>query len=721
MLKRLKVTNFGKHRDREIFFTDGLNTVVGPNEAGKSTIAIEAVGYAFFGTALLRETVDDTVTKGEKVGSMKVELDYGDYQIVRSKSSAAVTGPNGLKISGQAEVSQFFYDLFGIAKGSERSIAIAEQGDIQGILSSRGNAKAVEFIESVAGLSQLDVLVEKVKARYPSGSRAALESIIEQDSVALANEKAVMVPDVTMIHNELKVKEEVFQKILSSEREHNEALREAEKQMSALRTAQVGLDNNRRREAELLGKKDEEEEAIGGLVLNLDQIKIEVELLAAARERNERLIRDAHAARSIATAKEKIDSLKVKENTEVWEGTLEEMIAESVRLHSERKTLQVLRAEAAMSLRNAEVTIGQNPVCPICGTDLSERQEEMKRLAADHADALRKSIQEFDEVLKENEEVSAALRQINEEHQRILNTVSSIKTLLDTPDKYIAVANPGEIPELYHWVGDVPTAATVEEVVAAREELKQLQSLEVKQGRIETEITQRTRAVSSVQDELQRVREALTELEKIDLSKIPLVEGRIRLCETALADYADRRQVAQDDITALSNKLNQAKQEVNRHEEAIKRYTANIETAKKKIEEDQENAELMKEIKSARTKVINQVWNLLLETTAEYFSTVRGEECVIERTDKSFMVNDEKAGRLSGSTRDALGLAIRAATCEIFAPRVDFLLLDEVAAGMDPERTARAMAMVASLPIDQVILCTHEGVSDTLANNVIEV
>lgn len=721
MLKRLKVTNFGKHRDREIFFTDGLNTVVGPNEAGKSTIAIEAVGYAFFGTALLRETVDDTVTKGEKVSSMKVELDYGDYQIVRSKGSASVTGPNGLKISGQAEVSQFFYDLFSIAKGSERSIAIAEQGDIQGILSARGNAKAIEFIESIAGFSQLDELVEKVKYRYPSGSRAALEAMIEQDSAALAAEMAVVVPDAEAISNDLKVQEEVFQKILTSESKHNEALREAEKQLSALRTAQVGLDNNRRREAELIGKKDEEEASVGKLVLDLDSLKAELSFLTESKERNEKLIRNASSARAAATAKSRIDSLQVKEGTEVWEGTLDEMVAESVRLNSARKTLQVARAEAAMNLRNAEATIGQNPICPTCGTDLSNRQEEMKRLAAENAEAMRQSIREFDEALKENEEMAVALRQISDEHQRILNTVSSIKSLLDTPDSYIAVSNPGEIPELYRWVGEIPVPPLPEEVAAAEAELKQLQSLEVRQARIEAEVTQRTRAIVSIQEDLQQVRAAIIELEKIDLSKIPLVEDRIRMCESTIADYAERRRAAQNEITALSDKLSQARQEVNRHEEAINRYTVNIETAKKKIEEDQENSELMKEIKEARTKVINQVWNLLLETTAEYFSTVRGEECQIERTDKSFMVNGEKAGRLSGSTRDALGLAIRAATCEIFAPRVDFLLLDEVAAGMDQERTARAMAMVASLPIDQVILCTHESVSDTLANNVIEV
>lgn len=722
MLKRLKVNNFGKHQSREIFFTDGLNTVVGPNEAGKSTLAIEAIGYAFFGTSMLRETIDDTVTKGEKVGSMKVELDYDDYRITRSKSSASVTGPNGLKISGQAEVTQFFYDLFGIAKGSERSIAIAEQGDIQGILSARGNAKAVEFIESVAGFSQLDELVEKVKARYPSGAKAALEAMIEQDQAALANEKAIILPDVALFDLEVKQATDLLNQAQAARKEADAERTKVNTELVALRYQETSLRASTEREAKLVAQLDADNKKLQTLVDNYHHtLYPEIETLRGRQESNDSLINSAATARALATAKSRIDALKPKEGVEVWDGTVDELVAESLSVGEKIKKLQKQRAEINVSLTNARATLGISPICPTCGTDLSNRQEEAKRVAEARVVELEGRLKELDDEISELSDLLADIRDISEEHTRIANVVSSIKSLLGTPDQHIRVANPGEIPELYEWAGETPVVPDDVAVAAARAELKMLGEKEVQLGKAETEIEQKQIAVDKAEKELAELRVEIDRLKQADLSKIPeLVAAQDSL--NANIKQADTDiEALQSAVTEANEALFKANQEIKRHEESTARLTANIKEAQRRIEEDQDNAELMKEIRYARTKVINQVWNLLLETTAEYFSMVRGHECQIERTDKSFMIDGEKAGRLSGSTRDALGLAIRAATCEIFAPRVDFLLLDEVAAGMDPERTARAMAMVASLPIGQTVLCTHEGVSDTLANNVIEV
>lgn len=722
MLKRLKVTNFGKHRSREVIFTDGLNTVVGPNEAGKSTIAIEAIGYAFFGTSMLRETIDDTVTTGEKVTSMKVELDYDDYSVSRSKSSASVTGPDGLKISGQAEVTQFFYDLFSIAKGSERSIAIAEQGDIQGILSARGNAKAMEFIESVAGFSQLDELVEKVKARYPSGAKAALEVMIEKDQEALTLEHATSMPDLTPLEEYLADTKASLSKAQDSKKAFDDDLKRIVSELANLKHIESSL------------KTETDRAERTSLQLEADQLALQKlldtyqnELLPAVEKRRgerdgwEELINNASSARALASAKARVDALKPRQGVEVWDGTIDELVAESLSVGDKIKTLQKQRAEVSVSLTNAKATLGISPICPTCGTDLSNRQEEAKKVAEARVAELSDRLKELDAEISELSDLLADIREISDEHTRIANTISSIKSLLNTPDKYIRVANDGEIPELYEWVGEVPVVPDEEAVAGARAAIKELGEMEVRVGRAETEIEQKKIAIVRSEDGLMEAVAAVSKLKETDLSKIPELEAsqhrlveNVKQCESDIEAY-------QTAVTGANEDLFQANQEIRRHEEAIARLTANIAEARRRIEQDQENAELMKEIKAARTKVINQVWNLLLETTAEYFSMIRGHECRIERTDKSFVIDGEKAGRLSGSTRDALGLAIRAATCEIFAPRVDFLLLDEVAAGMDQERTARAMAMVASLPIGQVVLCTHEGVSDTLANNVIEV
>jgi len=120
-LESIKVKNFGIHRDEEVHLVDGFVVVRGGNGQGKSTLTIQVPLYALFGSSTLEATLDDTVTRGEPVSSLKVEVKYGPYIVKRSKASASVVGP-GVKISGQAEVSAFFHNLFGIVKGNETKV-----------------------------------------------------------------------------------------------------------------------------------------------------------------------------------------------------------------------------------------------------------------------------------------------------------------------------------------------------------------------------------------------------------------------------------------------------------------------------------------------------------------------------------------------------------------------------------------------------------------------
>ena len=84
------------------------------------------------------------------------------------------------------------------------------------------------------------------------------------------------------------------------------------------------------------------------------------------------------------------------------------------------------------------------------------------------------------------------------------------------------------------------------------------------------------------------------------------------------------------------------------------------------------------------------------------------------------MVNGEYVGSLSGSTLDLLGLAIRVALVKTFLPTCPFLILDEPASAMDSNRTALMMGFLSGVGFNQIILVTHEDLSEAVANNVIE-
>src|SRR5205823_1705472 len=91
MLNHIRCVNFRKHEDLTVHFTSGINTIRADNEAGKSTL-LEAIGYAYFGAAGLKEPVDDVVTYGVLTNQLRVEHSFTlaglMYEIIRSPKGA---------------------------------------------------------------------------------------------------------------------------------------------------------------------------------------------------------------------------------------------------------------------------------------------------------------------------------------------------------------------------------------------------------------------------------------------------------------------------------------------------------------------------------------------------------------------------------------------------------------------------------------------------------
>lgn len=90
MLSRISLENFGCHKALQIDFLPGLTAIAAANEFGKSTL-LKAIAYALFGTKALPDSLEDTVTWGEPVNSLKVTLDFEvngtAYTLTRTKLS----------------------------------------------------------------------------------------------------------------------------------------------------------------------------------------------------------------------------------------------------------------------------------------------------------------------------------------------------------------------------------------------------------------------------------------------------------------------------------------------------------------------------------------------------------------------------------------------------------------------------------------------------------
>jgi len=129
--------------------------------------------------------------------------------------------------------------------------------------------------------------------------------------------------------------------------------------------------------------------------------------------------------------------------------------------------------------------------------------------------------------------------------------------------------------------------------------------------------------------------------------------------------------------------------------------------------------ELIRKLRSARPEIASKMWGTVLGAISRYFSQIRGEQSVVTRDADGFKVNGRSVAGLSGSTNDALGLAIRMALSKLFLPGVPFLMIDEGFSGADSNRELAGVGTLAGAGFSQVLLITHSDRPESVADNLI--
>jgi exonuclease SbcC len=140
ILRRVRLHPFGCFPDSELSFLPGLNVVLGPNEAGKSTV-FRAIRFALFVPAKLRKT-----TFAEKVAphlpagggdSIRTELEVaaaGGRWILRrrwgSSPSSELLLPGGGTISDEEAIAAEIAKLLPARAGTSANILMTEQSSL---------------------------------------------------------------------------------------------------------------------------------------------------------------------------------------------------------------------------------------------------------------------------------------------------------------------------------------------------------------------------------------------------------------------------------------------------------------------------------------------------------------------------------------------------------------------------------------------------------------
>ena len=705
MLKSLRTTNFRKAINSNLDFTDGINTLRGANEASKST-HIESIAYALFGSKALRNSLDETVTWGEDVKTLRVEVDLNmdgaPYTFTRSKAGAEVLRSGEVFCTGQTEVSAFAAQLFGTDMTGANRIFLANQNSIRGALES-GPKMLSQIIEDLAGFNQFDTILEAARNTLSSGPAEPYELRLKNAQLGL---------DAITANLPAKPNESDFKNTV----------------------ALLTIDNNTIT-ASLPPIQEEYRKLAAAVSVAEDQF--------LARNQKERDIKRAHVL--VDEYSKKLDEAKLNAS-EVIEDNREELrrridaadqyetryVAYQQFLNLKPVTTRFISAEQfQQKMKDARANWEK------ANHDMREAKSEMRRCADSRithttCDKCGQDITHLDTVKATNERVEIELK---EWEKKVASAVALAAETFDTVEFYDGLDTKirnflngvmkvgGYVeqdllyPPVVTWKGEAPGAnaplAPRKELAALNQRLQTLEAAKIKLTVIEEQYKDHCEELTCLVAEFNSMVPmditALNELTaKRDafLSRVNSLQGEMTLNASK--------------IELLTTEFKHATTLWDMSKSRLDAATEEVAVAQKALDTLNFNNNLIKKLRAIRGIIATKLWSTVLMSVSVMFSQIRGETSVITKEKDGFYCNDKPVESLSGSTLDALGIAIRVALLRTFLPSCPLLILDEPAHGMDESRTASLLGFINSIGMKQTLIVTHEEVSRSIATNVIE-
>ena len=160
-IKNLKINAFGKLEDKEIEFSDGINLIVGKNEAGKSTL-LKFITSMFYGVSRTKNgnPISDYERyrpwgKEDYSGKLLYELDNGEeYEIYREfkKKTPTIYDKDKNDVTKQYSIdttkgSLFFTEQTGVKEENFFASSAVEQEGVQ--LSDKARSSVIQKLSNI--------------------------------------------------------------------------------------------------------------------------------------------------------------------------------------------------------------------------------------------------------------------------------------------------------------------------------------------------------------------------------------------------------------------------------------------------------------------------------------------------------------------------------------------------------------------------------------------
>lgn len=707
MLTKLKLTNFKRHRDLTIEFADGINATRGANEAGKSSM-LHAIGYALFGTKALPHSLDDSVTWGEDVKTLKVELTMVlggiTYTFKRGKSGAEVIKGGDVFVTGQNEVTGFAATLLGADGNTSTKLMFASQNGLRGAL-EEGPKALSQMIEDLAGFDTFDRILDAAQDKLVLGTPSLLEERLKgaQATLEAASQGMPDKPD---------------------EAAHDAAVAKLEAELEEVKASIPALTAA----AEAAAKKWTEQSGLYLKRSNLEEaVARAIERVAAARStvaghkfNASKPYPDVSGLR--AQVAEAVDwwnrskaysVFKALKDGVAYEGTQAQYdkqvddLTESVKVN----TVELNKYDRMIMLANGRRI--NHDKCDKCGQDVTHLAHVVETNAAVDA--------ELAELLPKKAKVTEVLRVQNlvlDELADYRRLASAKASDLRNIAAYVTL-DESVYPAKATWIGGEPGDIGPDKDSYQRK-------LDEAEAEVKA-IDQAKTRLEMAQGQLDQAKEDAAKAQKeLDECEAPTASEVVAMDE-AKTEAEQAKMVASGNVILKRQELSALRDEFKSAKAIWTSMHARVEDAEKIITQCKDdldnlafNNALVKKLRNIRPAVADKLWNTVLASVSVMFSQMRNEESWVTKGKEGFKVNGQAVESLSGSTLDLLGLSIRCALLKTFLPDCSLLILDEPAHGCDATRTEALVGFIAGAGFQQTLLVTHEEISESMANNIIQ-
>lgn len=707
MIKTLKLTKFRKHEDRTFEFGEGLVVCRGANESGKTTIQ-EGMLYALYGAKVLRDSLAQCVTWGHKESELKVELvlevEGQEFSYRRSKAGAEVIKDGNVFITGQSEVTAFSATLLGADAKTAGSLMLADQSGLRGTL-DEGPTAVSGLMSKLADFDTIDRIILAMQETLLLGADAPVREKLKAAEVELEQAFDAMPAPFTLVDAERAVsKAENKANALRKQRDENEApaYSLAIEKLSQAEAAKEKYDD-------AVTAVNKAHTKLGHAVTLLDDAKSRVIVIDHDRIASLRKdVFDIAEAMKRATAWEAFKKLPSLPDVH-WEGD-----SDSFHTHLQNSRALLDTANAKVSHLNSQVSAARSRkieggLCKVCGTDVSKRPDIIETNAA-----VDREVAALNEQLNEWKPKAAGLTNEIQQLDAIARAARNV-SIPASVKPYITEENL-TVPTRYLWVGG--DGYVNPNFNKLRDELASLERAAEASNRAEGEVKALERALTQA-----RLDHAAAEAR---LQTTPAID---------LAPYNAAHRAAADALNLIDNKVYDADKAVAQakadHEALLAQQQscmARLNLVKLRIDEYTKDIEavgfnnaLLKKMRAIKPSVTDYLWNSVLTAVSQFFTQLRGEASVVTKDSEGFKVNGASVKSLSGSTLDVLALAVRVALTKTFIPNSTMLVLDECAAACDTTRTSNLLGFLSTVGFRQVLLASHDELSESVADTVINI